>query len=106
MLTTRGRKNDEMLFAIICVDKPSSLEIRKTNREAHLDFLKNLGDRLKAGGPLLDGEGNPAGSLLIVEADSQEGARAISEKDPYGSAGLFEEANVQQWNRVFWEAAV
>ncbi len=95
-----------MLFAIICVDKPSSLEIRKANREAHLGFLRNLGDRLKAGGPLLDDGGNPAGSLLIVEADSQEDARAISEKDPYGSAGLFEAVKVQQWNRVFWEAAI
>jgi hypothetical protein len=46
------------------------------------------------GGPLLDSEGQPAGSLLIVEADDEADLRDILAQDPYAKAELFVE--------VFW----
>ena len=95
-----------MLFAIICTDKPSSLETRKSNREAHLAFLSELGDRLKAGGPFLDESGSPSGSLLIIEAASPGEARASAENDPYALAGLFESVDIRPWNMVFWQAEI
>lgn len=95
-----------MLFAIICTDKPSSLETRKSNREAHLAFLSELGDRLKAGGPFLDESGSPSGSLLIIEAASASEAHATVEKDPYALAGLFQSVDIQQWKKVFWQAEI
>ncbi len=92
-----------MLFAIICTDKPASGEIRMSTREAHLAFLSGLGGRLKAGGPFLDENGSPTGSLLILEAASPDEARASVEKDPYALAGLFQSVDIQQWKKVYWQ---
>ena len=86
------------LFAIICTDKPGEgLALRKANRERHLGWLNDLGDVVKAAGPFLDEEGNPAGSLIIIEADSLEKARAVAGEDPYRKAGVFAEVDIRPW---------
>ena len=86
------------LFAIICTDKPQEgLELRRANREAHLQWLADLGDRVKAAGPFLDEAGNPAGSLIIIEADSLPDATAIASQDPYRRAGVFENVDIRPW---------
>jgi uncharacterized protein YciI len=81
------------LYVLVCNDKPNSLELRLANREAHLAYARGFADRLKVAGPLLDEAGNMAGSLLILEAESLEDARAFNLDDPYQKAGLF--ASVQ-----------
>jgi uncharacterized protein YciI len=81
------------LYVLVCNDKPDSLELRLANREAHLAYARGFADRLKVAGPLMDEAGNMAGSLLILEAESLEGARAFNLDDPYQKAGLF--ASVQ-----------
>ncbi|MCE2988495.1 MAG: YciI family protein, partial [Phenylobacterium sp.] len=81
------------LYVLVCNDKPDSLELRLANREAHLAYARGFADRLKVAGPLLDEAGNMAGSLLILEAESLEDARAFNLDDPYQKAGLF--ASVQ-----------
>lgn len=77
------------LYVLVCNDKPDSLELRLANREAHLAYARGFADRLKVAGPLLDEAGNMAGSLLILEAESLEDARAFNLDDPYQKAGLF-----------------
>lgn len=77
------------LYVLVCNDKPDSLELRLANREAHLAYARGFADHLKVAGPLLDEAGNMAGSLLILEADSLEDARAFNLGDPYQKAGLF-----------------
>jgi uncharacterized protein YciI len=81
------------LYVLVCNDKPDSLELRLANREAHLAYARGFADRLKVAGPLLDEAGNMAGSLLILEAESLDDARAFNLDDPYQKAGLF--ASVQ-----------
>ena len=86
------------LFAIICTDRPGEgLALRKANREKHLGWLNDLGDVVKAAGPFLDEEGNPAGSLIIIEAESLEAAQAIAGEDPYRKAGVFAEVDIRPW---------
>jgi len=86
------------LFAIICTDKPQEgLKLRKANREKHLQWLADLGDTVKAAGPFLDDEGNPAGSLIIIEAESREKAEEIAGNDPYRHAGVFEHVEIRPW---------
>ncbi len=79
-----------MLFIVHTRDKSGALETRLANREAHLQWLAEAGDRIKAAGPWLDGGDNPAGSLLIVEMDDREALGAWLQNDPYAKAGLFE----------------
>ena len=56
-----------MLFVISCEDKPDSLNVRLENREAHLRYLEDFSAQLVTAGPYLSGEGQPVGSMLIME---------------------------------------
>jgi uncharacterized protein YciI len=89
-----------MLYALICTDKPHSLQVRLDNRPAHVEFLKGLGDGLKAAGPFLDDDGNMSGSLVVIEASNRDEALAISQEDPYAVAGLFESVEIRPWNWI------
>lgn len=90
-----------MLFAILCNDKADHLQLRLDTRPAHLDYLKSLGGKIKFGGPFLAEAGQkPVGSMLVVEAETIEEARAIAAADPYALAGLFETVSVRPWNWV------
>lgn len=90
------------LFAIYCVDKQDSRELRAATRPAHLGYVAGIGDRLLAAGPLLDGD-RPAGSLLIVEFPDAGAAEAFAAGDPYNKAGLFESVRVTGWRKVLPE---
>jgi uncharacterized protein len=86
-----------MLFALICTDKPGSLDLRLKARPDHLAFLDGLGAKMKAAGPFVDAEDKPVGSLVIIEADNMEDAKAIAARDPYSIAGLFESVDIKPW---------
>jgi hypothetical protein len=93
------------LFALICIDKPGALELRLATREAHFAYIREHPGRLKLGGPFLDGAGDMAGSLMIVEAPDIEAVRAFSAADPYALAGLFERVEIRPWRVTFGELA-
>ncbi len=87
------------LFMMLCTDKPGGLELRKANRTAHLDYVARTGCVVQAG-PLLDGDGEMAGSLIILDLPDIDAAHAWAADDPYGRAGLFSEVRVQAWKKV------
>ena len=89
-----------MDFVITCVDKPGSLELRAATREAHLGYLRAAGAALKLAGPMLDEQGRPIGSLLVVEAADEAGAQAFADEDPYAKAGLFERVEIRPFKTV------
>ncbi len=89
-----------MLFALICTDKPGALDIRLENRAAHIEFLKGLGDGLKAAGPFTGDDGAMNGSLVVIEAANPADAETIAARDPYAVAGLFESVQIRPWNWV------
>ena len=86
-----------MLFALICTDKPNSLELRQQSRPEHLKFLDGLGGSLKAAGPFTDDEGKPTGSLVIIEAANRAVMAEIAGRDPYAVAGLFASVEIKPW---------
>jgi uncharacterized protein YciI len=86
-----------MLFALICTDKPGSLELRQQSRPEHLQFLESLGSNLKAAGPFTDDEGRPTGSLVVIEALNRTAIAEIAERDPYAAAGLFASVEIRPW---------
>ena len=90
-----------MLFALICEDKPESLELRLANREKHLAYVDTLSERIRLAGPMLsdDGEGM-VGSLFIIEADSADEIAAINAEDPYTLAGLFGRVTIRPFRQV------
>ena len=89
-----------MLYALICIDKPGSGEIRQAHREAHLDHLRAAGEAVRQAGPFLDGDGAMCGSLIILEAPDQTEVERWAAEDPYAKAGLFDSVSIRPWNRV------
>ena len=87
-----------MLYAIIAKDKPNGLEHRLVVRPTHLAHLDTLGDKLVIAGPFLDAEGKACGSLMVIDAGSQEEAEAMARKDPFVSEGVFESYEVRRWS--------
>lgn len=88
------------MFALRAVDKPNSLELRLATRPAHLDYWKDRMDKIVLGGPILDDEGKPAGSLMVFEVADKAEAEALVAADPYALAGLFGEVAITGWNWV------
>ena len=86
-----------MLFALLCTDKPNSLDLRMSVRPDHLKYLESLGAALKAAGPFTSDEGSPIGSLVIIEAENRAAAQAMAENDPYARAGLFAAVEIRPW---------
>jgi uncharacterized protein YciI len=92
-----------LIFTFICKDKPEALDVRMSNRPAHVDYLNGLNaeGKLKFAGPFLGEDGKPTGSLVAVEADDRAEAERIAEGDPYARAGLFESVEISPWSWTF-----
>lgn len=92
-----------MLFVFTGTDKPNSLETRLSTRPGHLEFLKEIAESgaLKLGGPFLDADGKPCGSMLVIEAVDIDAAKALVARDPYAKAGVFASTEMRPWNWTF-----
>lgn len=86
------------LFAVICRDAAGKLQTRLDTRESHLAFLAEQ-PGLKLAGPFIE-DGQPCGSLLVVEGDSLAAVRDWAAGDPYVAAGLFASTEVIEWRKV------
>ena len=88
-----------MLVALIARDKAGALDVRKANREAHLDYAAKSGIVSQAG-PLLNDSGDMCGSLLVLEVEDMAAARSFADSDPYAKAGLFDSVELIAWKKV------
>ncbi len=95
-----------MLFVIRAYDKPDARPLRLESRAAHLRYLADAGDRIKLAGPLLsgegagDGQGQPVGSLIIIDAASEAAVKLFADNDPYQAAGVFERVDIVPFKPV------
>jgi len=89
-----------MQFAIYCVDKANSIDLRMATRPAHLEYIDTKPITIVLAGPLLGADGSMRGSLFIVEADDIVQALRFSEADPYRKAGLFERVEINGFRKV------
>jgi uncharacterized protein YciI len=90
-----------MLFVLVCTDKPGSLDLRLASRPGHLAYLETYQSKLVQGGALLDHDGRPSGSLLILDVADRAEAEGFAEADPYNRAGLFESVLIRPYRQVF-----
>lgn len=88
------------VFAIHCIDKPYSTELRATTRPAHLTFLKESRDNIVAAGALIGEDGQPIGSMLLVDFPDRKAVLNFVAGDPYSKAGLFGSVAVTQWRQA------
>lgn len=90
-----------MYFAIHCIDKPGSSDLRAATRPDHLKHIEGVAERIVAAGPLLGIDGGPIGSLMIVDFADRKAAIQFAAADPYALAGLFASVAVTAWRKVF-----
>ncbi len=91
-----------MLYVLNCQDRSDVPGLRQSVRPKHLLYIEGLGRQIVVAGPVLAPDGaTPVGSLLIVEAETDEAARAIAEQDPYHLAGLFASVTVTPFRLVY-----
>ncbi|NJN51798.1 MAG: YciI family protein [Gammaproteobacteria bacterium] len=84
-----------MHFALYCVDKPNSLDLRLATRERHLAYIGKPSVKIVLAGPLLSDDGKTMrGSFFIIDADHVDAVAQFSAKDPYRIAGLFERVDI------------
>ena len=88
-------------YIITCLDKKNSLKKRLANRELHLEYLKNLKNKLILAGPILNKSKKPKGSVLILKFQNRLQLRSFLKNDPYSKVGLFETINIDIFKRVF-----
>lgn len=74
-----------MLFVIIAYDCADTVQKRQHLRPQHLARLKALGSRLVLAGPtpIVHGDAQMSGSLIVADFDSQAHAHAWAQDDPY-----------------------
>ena len=98
-----------MLYTIIGLDTPSSLDKRKAARPAHVARLQALQDagRLLLAGPFpaVDAEDPGAagftGSLIVAEFISLIAAQVWAKADPYVAAGVYASIEVKPFKKTF-----
>jgi len=88
-----------MFIALIAKDKPGHLDTRKANRDDHLAYIKST-EVVAQAGPLLDGDGQMCGSLVVLDVADMAAAQNWADHDPYAKAGLFASVELIQWNKV------
>ncbi len=88
-----------MKFVIIGYDSPQGEAQRKIHRAAHLANLEMLDrqGRVVLAGPLTD----KAGSLLVLEFETQEEVEDFVRHDPYTVNGVFERVEIHPFLQVF-----
>jgi uncharacterized protein YciI len=86
-----------MLFVAVCNDRVGGLPLRLETRPAHLAWIETLGPAVKAAGPFVGPDGQPNGSMIVIEADDEAACRALLARDPYALKGLFDTVSVRPW---------
>ena len=79
-----------MLFAIHCLDKDNSAELRHSVAPRHADYVRERMACIMFGGPLLAADGvTRIGTLIVVDMESHAEAQSFLRNEPYYAAGLF-----------------
>ncbi len=94
-----------MLFSLICHDVENGFELRKQTRPAHLAFLAEHSVRF-AGPMLSDDESKPIGSIVVIDCEDLDEAKAVAAADPYNVAGLFQAVAVHPFKQIIPEAVL
>lgn len=95
-----------MLFAVQCSDAAGVDALRDRHLKEHKDYLVGQAAILVLGGALLGANGDPTGSLYIVNVADAAGARQFSDADPFTGAGVFTKVMIMPMRKSHWHPEV
>lgn len=78
-------------------DRADGLADRLRVRDEHRAWLRTHPHPVTclSGGPWLNAQGDMAGSMLVIEAESIDAVAAYLAEDPYAKVGLFKSSRIQ-----------
>jgi len=94
-----------MLFIVHALDRPGTQALRAQARVPHLEFVATRLPAFSFGGPLLGDDGQPVGSLMILDLPDRSALDAHLAADPFFGCGLFQFVQVWQTSQVVPESA-
>jgi uncharacterized protein YciI len=94
-----------MLFILQAFDRPGSQALRARARVPHLEFVAERAGAFRFGGPLVGDDGQPTGSLMILELPDRAALDAHMAADPFFRSGLFQQVHVWQTSQIVPERA-
>ncbi|MGC9268787.1 YciI family protein [Acidiphilium sp.] len=95
-----------MQFILIAHDNDDGLALRKRVRPDHIAYLTEIAGSISFGGPLLDDDGNPCGSMIVYDTPDRETAVELIANDPYSRAGLFARTELMAFRTVVRDGAI
>ena len=87
-----------MMFVIQGFDATDGAAGRARYLDAHVAHLRSLGERFVIGGPFLDQNGVPIGSMVVIEATARADAEAFAAADPFVLNGVFGRVEIHAWD--------
>lgn len=66
-------------------------------RPRHLEYIQDLGGKVKVAGATLDENSNPKASAFVVEFDNEEQAHEFVLNDPYSQVELFSHYQLSEY---------
>jgi len=91
-----------MLYAVLFEDNAQrAADLRRRHMAAHLAFLEQNAARIHAAGPLQQTDGDAAGGLWLVEAESAAAVDTLVREDPFWPTGLRRSVRILRWSQVF-----
>lgn len=92
------------LFVMIGLDRADGAERRDQHRAAHvahIEALHGAGRIVLAGTPRNDRNDASIGAVILFEARDLDEARAIANRDPFVTGGVFETVTIAPFKRVY-----
>jgi len=89
-----------MIYCFVCKDAPHAGEIRQRELERHLAHITEVVDHIRVAGPVPAEGGGYQGSIIMIEADTGEEARALFDQDPYAQTDMWKSVEMFPFSAV------
>ena len=95
-----------MIYVLRLLDKPDTAALRQRVRPEHKAYLAQAAERIAFAGPLTHDDGvTMIGSLLAIDFDSRDDARAWLADEPFTRAGLYASVEVHAFVNLWPQRA-
>ena len=89
-----------MQFIVTALDGENMLEKRMAVRPRHLEGMARLSDHIVCAGGILDAEGRPKGSVLVMEFEDRNALDDYLAGEPYVLENVWQDISIEHMNVV------
>ena len=95
-----------MIYLFRLLDRPEGAALRQRVRPEHKAYLAQVAERIAFAGPLTHDDGvTMIGSLLAIDFDSRDAARAWLADEPFTRAGLYTSVDIHAFVNLWPQQA-